>query len=79
MRIPPFLFRDYFCKQHPQLLPKLLMCVEWNERDEAAGAASLVSKWPPLSSARALELLDYAYADRPVRSFAVKCLKDIRY
>lgn len=54
------------------------MCVEWNDRGEAACAALLVSRWPALSSARALELLDYAYADKLVRSFAVECLKDIR-
>ncbi|XP_077283888.1 phosphatidylinositol 3-kinase 92E [Arctopsyche grandis] len=69
--------REDFRTQHPTFLPKLLLCVDWNERQEAADAAALVSDWPLLSSAHALELLDYAYADRFVRRFAVSCLWNI--
>lgn len=39
-----------------------------------AEAISLVVKWPALPVEKALELLDYAYADQQVRSFAVRCL-----
>lgn len=61
-----------------QGLPCLLHCVEWNDRDEVSEMRSLLSKWQPLSEERALELLDYAYADSTVRSFAVNCLKKLK-
>jgi phosphatidylinositol-4,5-bisphosphate 3-kinase catalytic subunit alpha/beta/delta len=38
---------------------------------------SLLQNWPKLPVEKALELLDYAYADQTVRSFAVECLKDV--
>lgn len=61
----------------PTILTKLLQCVEWNDHKEVSEATSLVLRWPKLPVERALELLDYAYADQTVRSFAVKCLKDV--
>ncbi|KAJ0180329.1 hypothetical protein K1T71_003733 [Dendrolimus kikuchii] len=61
----------------PELLPKLLSCVEWGERAFAAGVPRLLARWPPLRVESALELLDYAYADAAVRSFAVSCLSSI--
>ncbi|XP_014210084.1 phosphatidylinositol 4,5-bisphosphate 3-kinase catalytic subunit delta isoform [Copidosoma floridanum] len=61
----------------PTILAKLLQCVEWNDHKEVAEATSLVLRWPKLEVERALELLDYAYPDPTVRSFAVKCLKDV--
>lgn len=70
----------YYCLQQvPALLPKLLHCVEWNDRKEVAEVTALLSKWPRLSPEKALELLDYAYADKAVRSYAVKCLVEMRY
>lgn len=39
---------------------------------------ALLQRWPKLPVEKALELLDYAYADQAVRSFAVQCLKDVR-
>lgn len=62
----------------PNLLPKLLQCVEWNDHREVAEATALIQQWPKLSVEKALELLDFAYADQNVRSFAVRCLKDLR-
>lgn len=61
----------------PTLLPKLLDCVEWNDHREVAEIMALLKVWPPLPAEKALELLDYAYADQAVRSFAVKCLFDV--
>lgn len=58
-------------------LPCLLHCVEWNDRDEVSEMRRLLSKWKQLSEERALELLDYAYADSAVRRFAVQCLKNL--
>nr|XP_032513943.1 phosphatidylinositol 4,5-bisphosphate 3-kinase catalytic subunit delta isoform [Danaus plexippus plexippus] len=69
--------REYFRSCAPELLPKLLSCVEWTERREAARAALALTAWPPLRVEAALELLDYAYADAAVRSFAVNCLAKI--
>ncbi|CAH0748005.1 unnamed protein product [Diatraea saccharalis] len=69
--------RNHFREEAPELLPRLLSCVEWGERAEAAAASRLVAEWPPLPLESALELLDYAYADHAVRSFAVRCLEKI--
>lgn len=44
---------------------------------EVADATALVLQWPKLPVERALELLDYAYADGNVRSFAVNCLMNV--
>lgn len=73
-----YFLRWFFRKNQPTLLPKLLLCVDWNVKQEAADAAAIVSCWPPLSPAHALELLDYAYPDRLVRRFAVSCLCSMR-
>lgn len=72
-----WMLRDYCLQQMPTLLPKLLHCVEWNEKHVIAEVTMLLSKWPKLPSEKALELLDYAYADKAVRSYAVKCLHDM--
>ena len=39
---------------------------------------SLLQIWRDLSHNEALELLDYQYADKLVRAFAVRCLKVMR-
>lgn len=63
----------------PNGLPCLLYCVEWNNREEVAEVIRILNEWPQdkMSVERALELLDYAYADSYVRRFAVECLKKI--
>jgi hypothetical protein len=45
---------------------------------QVAEATSLLHQWPKLAVEKALELLDYAYADQAVRHFAVQCLRDVR-
>lgn len=65
-------------KFEPDGLPCLLYCVEWNDRNEVAEIVSLLQEWPILPVERALELLDYAYADQYVRRYAVKCLRAIQ-
>ncbi|KAJ9596012.1 hypothetical protein L9F63_012745, partial [Diploptera punctata] len=68
----------YDCLHHvPHLLPKLLDCVEWNDHTEVSEVTTLLHHWPKLPVEKALELLDYAYADQAVRNFAVQCLKDV--
>ena len=62
----------------PDGLPCLLYCVEWNNRNEVAEVTALLKDWPTLSVERALELLDYAYADQSVRKYAVACLKTVK-
>ncbi|VVC95371.1 unnamed protein product [Leptidea sinapis] len=69
--------REYFRTTAPELLPKVLSCVEWTERGEVARVIKMLSMWPMLRVESALELLDYAYADAAVRSFAVECLAKI--
>lgn len=63
----------------PGLLPRLLHCVEWNDHRDVAEVGLLLHMWPKLPAVRALELLDYAYADQAVRKYAVQCLQDMRY
>lgn len=58
--------RNQISQQVPNLLPKLLLCIEWNDYKETAEVLSLLPKWPKLPPARALELLDFAYADAAV-------------
>lgn len=58
--------RYQISQQVPNLLPKLLLCIEWNDYKETAEMLSLLPKWPKLPPARALELLDFAYADAGV-------------
>lgn len=69
--------RERFRVETPELLPKLLSCVEWGERTQASSVPRMLDEWPLLRVESALELLDYAYADAAVRSFAVKCLEKI--
>jgi phosphatidylinositol-4,5-bisphosphate 3-kinase len=45
---------------------------------QVSEVTSLLQRWPRLAVEKALELLDYAYADQAVRHFAVQCLKDVR-
>jgi len=58
--------RNEIAQQVPNLLPKLLLCIEWNDHKETAEMLSVLRRWPKLSPARALELLDFAYADNAV-------------
>ncbi|XP_065339767.1 phosphatidylinositol 4,5-bisphosphate 3-kinase catalytic subunit beta isoform [Cloeon dipterum] len=68
----------HICMQEfPDMLPKLLDCLEWNDRQQVADAISLVKQWPILPAEKALELLDYAYADQTVRSYAVECISKV--
>ena len=39
----------------------------------------LLQTWPELEPEQALELLDYTYAEREVRKFAVRCLEKMRW
>lgn len=64
--------------EQPDGLPCLLYCVEWNNRDEVSEVTRLLKEWPTLSVERALELLDYAYADPIVRRYAVDCLREVK-
>ncbi|KAF7404673.1 hypothetical protein HZH66_003579 [Vespula vulgaris] len=69
--------RHHCLHEIPTVLAKLLQCVEWNDHKEVAEATALIQQWPALPVEKALELLDYAYADQNVRSFAVRCLLDV--
>ncbi|XP_030764150.1 phosphatidylinositol 4,5-bisphosphate 3-kinase catalytic subunit delta isoform-like [Sitophilus oryzae] len=69
--------RRLWMHRNPDLFPRLLMCLDWNKREEFSQVAVLVRHLPKLSIEKALELLDYAYADQDVRSFAVRCLMDM--
>lgn len=70
--------RNYWKEEVPEILPKLLHCIDWNNKDVISEAVCLLSDWQKLPVEKALELLDYAYADQEVRRFAVNCLIDVR-
>ncbi|XP_054714639.1 phosphatidylinositol 4,5-bisphosphate 3-kinase catalytic subunit delta isoform-like [Uloborus diversus] len=67
--------RNDCCSHLPHSLPKLLRCIKWNDRRETAQMTALLQRWPRLTPYKALELLDYAYPEPMVRSFAVDCLR----
>lgn len=69
-----FLRKD--CKQmFPNSLNKLLISFKWNNQRMIGETLCLLHTWPKLSPGKALELLDYAYADSMVRKFAIQCLR----
>ncbi|KAJ8946954.1 hypothetical protein NQ314_008755 [Rhamnusium bicolor] len=70
--------KNYWRSNEPEVLPKLLYCIDWDKRDEVSQVVALLREWPKLPVEKSLELLDYAYADQEVRSFAVQCLMDVR-
>lgn len=45
---------------------------------QVAEMISLLEEWPKLPPDHALELLDYAYAEPAVRSYAIECLLNFR-
>lgn len=65
------------CYQVPESLCKLLISFKWNNQKMIGEVISLLQIWPKLPPFKALELLDYAYADSSVRKFAIECLKDL--
>ncbi|AWO97415.1 Phosphatidylinositol-4-5-bisphosphate 3-kinase catalytic subunit alpha [Scophthalmus maximus] len=70
-----FLWRHrHYCVNIPESLPKLLMSVKWNSRDEASQMYCLLKEWPLMEPESALELLDCNFPDPMVREFALRCL-----
>uniref|UniRef100_A0A4W3HM29 phosphatidylinositol-4,5-bisphosphate 3-kinase n=1 Tax=Callorhinchus milii TaxID=7868 RepID=A0A4W3HM29_CALMI len=58
-------------------LAKLLSITKWNKHEDVAQMIYLLQSWPELPALHALELLDYSYPERYVRSFAINCLKNL--
>ncbi|XP_061539060.1 phosphatidylinositol 4,5-bisphosphate 3-kinase catalytic subunit alpha isoform-like isoform X2 [Phycodurus eques] len=70
-----FLWRHrHYCMNFPEILPKILLAVKWNSRDEVAQMYCLLKEWPSIRPEQAMELLDCNYPDPMVRHFAVRCL-----
>ncbi|KAJ8360786.1 hypothetical protein SKAU_G00173110 [Synaphobranchus kaupii] len=63
--------------KHPESLSKLLLITKWNKHEDVAQMVLLLSKWPDLPALHALELLDYSFPDRNVRSFTIRCLRKL--
>ncbi|XP_017779858.1 PREDICTED: phosphatidylinositol 4,5-bisphosphate 3-kinase catalytic subunit delta isoform [Nicrophorus vespilloides] len=70
-------YRSYWLEREPEVLPKLLHCIDWDNQEDVGDMVHMLQRWPVLPVEKALELLDYAYADQQVRGFAVRCLLDI--
>ncbi|TMS01226.1 Phosphatidylinositol 4,5-bisphosphate 3-kinase catalytic subunit alpha isoform [Larimichthys crocea] len=70
-----FLWRHrHYCVNIPESLPKLLLSVKWNSRDEVCQMYCLLKEWPLMEPESALELLDCNFPDPMVREFALRCL-----
>lgn len=69
--------RYYWLNHQPEILPKLLYCIDYDKKEDVGAVADILRGWPKLPAEKCLELLDYAYADQEVRSFAVKCLRNL--
>uniref|UniRef100_A0A673CRL6 Phosphatidylinositol-4,5-bisphosphate 3-kinase, catalytic subunit alpha n=1 Tax=Sphaeramia orbicularis TaxID=375764 RepID=A0A673CRL6_9TELE len=63
----------HYCMNIPEI-PKILLAVKWNSRDEVAQMYCLLKEWPSIRPEQAMELLDCNYPDPMVRHFAVRCL-----
>ncbi|XP_015248798.1 PREDICTED: phosphatidylinositol 4,5-bisphosphate 3-kinase catalytic subunit alpha isoform [Cyprinodon variegatus] len=71
-----FLWRHrQYCIHIPAILPKILLAVKWNSRDEVAQMYCLLEELPYIPPEQAMELLDCNYPDPRVRHFAVRCLE----
>uniref|UniRef100_A0A8C9WA18 Phosphatidylinositol 3-kinase catalytic subunit type 3 n=1 Tax=Scleropages formosus TaxID=113540 RepID=A0A8C9WA18_SCLFO len=71
-----FLWRHrHYCVNIPEILPKILLAVKWNSRDEVAQMYYLLKEWPAIKPEQAMELLDCNYPDPMIRDFAVRCLE----
>ncbi|CAB1325859.1 unnamed protein product [Coregonus sp. 'balchen'] len=71
-----FLWRHrHYCVSIPEILPKILLAVKWNSRDEVAQMYCLLKDWPAIKPEQAMELLDCNFPDPRIRDFAVKCLE----
>uniref|UniRef100_A0A672KNV5 Phosphatidylinositol-4,5-bisphosphate 3-kinase catalytic subunit alpha n=1 Tax=Sinocyclocheilus grahami TaxID=75366 RepID=A0A672KNV5_SINGR len=64
-----------YCVNIPEVLPKILLAVKWNSRDEVAQMYCLLKDWPAIKPEQAMELLDCNYPDPMIRDFAVRCLE----
>ncbi|KPP65129.1 phosphatidylinositol 4,5-bisphosphate 3-kinase catalytic subunit delta-like [Scleropages formosus] len=58
-------------EKYSESLSKLLLITKWNKHEDVAQMVSLLQKWPDLPALHALELLDYSFPDRNVRSFTI--------
>ncbi|XP_040576946.1 phosphatidylinositol 4,5-bisphosphate 3-kinase catalytic subunit alpha isoform [Lepeophtheirus salmonis] len=63
-----------YCREIPDILPRLLDAVKWNSRDDVAELYLLLEEWPDVTPQVSLELLDCKYADLVVRKKAVEWL-----
>lgn len=69
--------KDHWKVTNPEMLPRILTSIDWDNRRAVSEVVALVKEWPKLPVEKALELLDYAYPDPEVRTFAVDCLADV--
>ncbi|XP_076805492.1 phosphatidylinositol 4,5-bisphosphate 3-kinase catalytic subunit beta isoform-like isoform X1 [Clavelina lepadiformis] len=67
------------CRElYPEALSKVLLAAKWNSYKTVALIQAMLQSWPPLPSERAMELLDFQFADQRVRDFAVQSFESLR-
>lgn len=62
---------------YPESLALLLSSVKWSNYIDVAKLQALLISWPRLNCELSLALLDFTYADKAVREFAVNCLEQL--
>lgn len=65
----------YYLMQEKKALPKFLLTVRWQSRQEAEEALDLLYQWQPLDPGDALELLTPTYLEPKVRKYAISRLQ----
>ena len=65
-------------KSKSKTLPKILKSINWDSVSEVNEVMAVLDSWPPLEVEEALELFDRNFKNSKVRSFALKCLKNIQ-
>ena len=61
----------------PAALPKYLMSVPWEHRENIWETHKLLQAWMPPDPTRALELLGSKFNDTRVRTYALECIRNI--
>ncbi|XP_065178142.1 phosphatidylinositol 4,5-bisphosphate 3-kinase catalytic subunit gamma isoform-like [Sycon ciliatum] len=66
-----------FLSKNPKALVKFLGSIDWADLQQVQEAHRLIAKWTKISPEDALELLDFQFADKVVRTVAVSCLESL--
>ena len=69
-------YRNY-CSSFPNLLPKLLLSLNWNSPPYVMEAHRYLTLWAKPTATQAIGMLDIRYSDPVVREYAVRILDEL--